>query len=62
LEHYAGREHDRLVLRQITDELMYEIRELSGYEYVDVYATKQRAETDDPEMIPGPAVLARIAS
>jgi 1-acyl-sn-glycerol-3-phosphate acyltransferase len=62
LEHYAGREHDRLVLRQVADELMYEIRELSGYEYVDVYATKSRAETDEPEMVPGPAVLARIAS
>ncbi len=62
LEHYADREHDRLVLRQITDELMYEIRELSGYEYVDVYATKQRTEADEPEMIPGPAVLTRIAS
>ncbi len=62
MAHYAGREHDRLVLRQITDELMYEIRELSGYEYVDDYATKQRAENDNPEMIPGPAVLTRIAS
>ena len=37
---YADRANDRLVLRQITDELMYEIRELSGQEYVDVYATK----------------------
>ena len=42
LDHYAGREHDRLVLRQITDELMYEIRELSGYAYVDTYATKSK--------------------
>ena len=32
---------NRLVLREITDELMYEIRELSGQEYVDTYATKQ---------------------
>jgi 1-acyl-sn-glycerol-3-phosphate acyltransferase len=62
LEHYAGHDNDRLVLRQITDELMYEIRELSGYEYVDVYATKSRAEADEPEMVPGPAVLTRIAS
>jgi 1-acyl-sn-glycerol-3-phosphate acyltransferase len=38
---YAGREDDRLVLRQITDEVMYEIRELSGQDYVDSYATKQ---------------------
>jgi 1-acyl-sn-glycerol-3-phosphate acyltransferase len=62
LEHYASREHDRLVLRQITDELMYEIRELSGYEYVDVYATKSRAEADEPDQIPEPAVLTRMAS
>jgi 1-acyl-sn-glycerol-3-phosphate acyltransferase len=60
--HYADREHDRLVLRQVTDELMYEIRELSGYEYVDVYATKKRAESDVPDMVPSPAVLTRIAS
>jgi 1-acyl-sn-glycerol-3-phosphate acyltransferase len=32
---------DRLVLRQLTDELMYEIRELSGQEYVDEYATRK---------------------
>jgi 1-acyl-sn-glycerol-3-phosphate acyltransferase len=37
---YAGRAHDRMVLRELTDEIMYEIRELSGYEYVDTYATK----------------------
>ncbi len=37
---YEGRGDDRLVLRQITDEVMYEIRELSGQEYVDTYATK----------------------
>ncbi|MGZ6996378.1 MAG: lysophospholipid acyltransferase family protein [Acidimicrobiia bacterium] len=62
LEHYGDRADDRLVLRQITDELMYEIRELSGYEYVDSYMTKQRAADDDAELIPGPAVLTRIAS
>jgi 1-acyl-sn-glycerol-3-phosphate acyltransferase len=62
LEHYAGREHDRLVLRQVADELMYEIRELSGYEYVDSYMTKKREETDQPELVPNPAVLHRLAS
>ena len=44
VERYADRADDRLVLRQITDEVMYEIRELSGQEYVDAYATK-KAET-----------------
>src|SRR5829696_6493441 len=38
--HYADRPDERLVLRQVTDELMFEIRELSGYEYVDQYMTK----------------------
>jgi len=38
---YADRAEDRMVLRQIIDEVMYEIRELSGQEYVDEYATKQ---------------------
>src|SRR4051794_10321044 len=39
---YADRANDRLVLRQITDEVMYEIRELSGQEYVDEYANKKK--------------------
>jgi hypothetical protein len=30
-----------MVLRQIIDEVMFEIRALSGQEYVDTYATKQ---------------------
>lgn len=38
---YDDREHDHLVLREITDELMFEIRELTGQEYRNVYATKR---------------------
>jgi 1-acyl-sn-glycerol-3-phosphate acyltransferase len=38
---YCDRPDDRLVLRELTDELMYEIRELSGQEYVDEYATRK---------------------
>jgi 1-acyl-sn-glycerol-3-phosphate acyltransferase len=47
VDHY-GTEHDdhRLALRRITDELMYEIRRLSGQEYVDEYATKRKAEKE----------------
>lgn len=37
---YADRSSDRLALRQITDEVMYEIRGLSGQDYVDTYAGK----------------------
>jgi 1-acyl-sn-glycerol-3-phosphate acyltransferase len=40
---YRDRADDRLVLRQIIDEVMYEIRELSGQEYVDEYASKKRS-------------------
>jgi 1-acyl-sn-glycerol-3-phosphate acyltransferase len=32
---------ERLLLRQLTDELMYEIRSLSGQDYVDEYATRR---------------------
>jgi 1-acyl-sn-glycerol-3-phosphate acyltransferase len=38
---FAGGENDRMVLRQITDEVMFELRELTGYEYDDTYATKK---------------------
>ena len=44
LTHYKRREGDHLVYRELTDELMYEIRELTGQQYIDRYATK-RAET-----------------
>jgi 1-acyl-sn-glycerol-3-phosphate acyltransferase len=40
-EHYLGRENDHLVLRDIADEIMFELQHLTGYEYVDTYATKQ---------------------
>ncbi len=38
---YADRADDHLVLRQIIDEVMYEIRSLSGQDYIDEYATKK---------------------
>jgi 1-acyl-sn-glycerol-3-phosphate acyltransferase len=37
---YSGREHDRMALRELTDEVMFEICQLSGSEYIDTYATK----------------------
>jgi 1-acyl-sn-glycerol-3-phosphate acyltransferase len=40
---YDGLENDRYILRSITDEIMYEIMQLSGQEYVDMYATKAKA-------------------
>jgi 1-acyl-sn-glycerol-3-phosphate acyltransferase len=41
---YKGRDGDHLVYRELTDELMYEIRDLTGQHYIDRYATK-KAET-----------------
>ena len=39
---YEGMEDDRFVLRSITDEIMYELMQLSGQEYVDVYAADMK--------------------
>ena len=39
-EKYADRADDPRVLRQITDEIMFELRALSGQEYVDRYAKR----------------------
>jgi len=51
---YDARDNDRLALRELTDEVMYEIGQLSGYEYVDTYATKQAEDI--------PTDTARVAS
>ena len=51
VDRYADRAGERLVLRQIIDEVMYEIRELSGQEYVDEYANKKKPA---PETITDP--------
>ena len=54
VERYRDRADDHRVLRQITDELMFEIRELTGQEYRNVYAGKT-AETE-------PTVVAKVAT
>jgi 1-acyl-sn-glycerol-3-phosphate acyltransferase len=36
---FDGMEGDRIVLRAVTDEIMYELMKLSGQEYSDVYAS-----------------------
>jgi 1-acyl-sn-glycerol-3-phosphate acyltransferase len=41
---YHGMEHDRFILRSVTDEVMYEIMRLSGQEYVDIYATAAKRQ------------------
>lgn len=54
LGHYQGRHDDRLALRDVADEVMYEIQQLSGYEYVDTYATKRAEDV--------PAEIAHVAT
>jgi 1-acyl-sn-glycerol-3-phosphate acyltransferase len=44
---YAGMAGDRFVERSITDEIMYELMQLSRQEYVDVYAAKIKATQGD---------------
>ncbi|MDA8320249.1 MAG: lysophospholipid acyltransferase family protein [Actinomycetota bacterium] len=59
---YFGLETDRLVLRAVTDEIIYEIMKLSGQEYVDQYAqafkaqrqAARRAHPPDAGPDPGP--------
>jgi 1-acyl-sn-glycerol-3-phosphate acyltransferase len=41
---YYGLEEDRIVLRAMTDEIMYELMKLSGQEYVDVYAQRAKGK------------------
>lgn len=53
VERYRDRDDAHMMLRQITDELMFEIRELTGQEYVNHYAGKT-AETE-------PTVVAKVA-
>ena len=40
---YYGLETDRMVLRAVTDEIMYELMKLSGQEYVDEYAPRGKS-------------------
>jgi 1-acyl-sn-glycerol-3-phosphate acyltransferase len=59
---YQGMDEDRFVLREITDQIMFEIMKLSGQEYVDVYAATMKARlasgapapaTEVPDAAPG---------
>jgi 1-acyl-sn-glycerol-3-phosphate acyltransferase len=39
---FEGMDGDRIVLRAITDEIMYELMKISGQEYIDVYASSAK--------------------
>jgi 1-acyl-sn-glycerol-3-phosphate acyltransferase len=49
---YAGLESDRLVLRAVTDEIMYALMELSGQEYVDEYAARAKTKAKAKAPVP----------
>jgi 1-acyl-sn-glycerol-3-phosphate acyltransferase len=48
---YHGQEHDRYVLRSVTDEIVNEIMHLSGQTYVNEYASRT-ATVPMPEAVP----------
>jgi len=45
---YQGMAGDRFIERAVTDEIMYELMELSGREYVDLYAQKVKTARVKP--------------
>ena len=51
---YEGMAGDRFVERSMTDEIMYRLMELSGQEYVDVYAAKVKADARGGQQAPAP--------
>ena len=53
---------DRFVLRSITDEIMYELMQLSGQEYVDIYAQKAKDDLAAAAAARSPAPGAEPAS
>lgn len=48
---YEGMQNDRFVLRSMTDEIMYELMELSGQEYVDLYASRAKEVIAEGESV-----------
>ena len=48
---YEGMSGDRFVLRSMTDEIMYALMQLSGQEYVDMYAEKAKRLSADAALL-----------
>jgi len=53
---YEGMEGDRFILRSMTDEIMYELMQLSGQEYVDIYAAKAKSIIAEASAAPLPVI------
>jgi 1-acyl-sn-glycerol-3-phosphate acyltransferase len=47
--YFEGDSSDLNYLREVTDQIMKKIQELSGQEYVDIYATKRKEQIADEE-------------
>jgi 1-acyl-sn-glycerol-3-phosphate acyltransferase len=45
---FDGMEGDRIVLRAVTDEIIYELKKISGQEYVDQYASTVKEKQGAP--------------
>ncbi len=50
-QRYAGRGSDHLAWRSMMDEVMFEIREMTGQTYRDVYAGQADTETPEPSKV-----------
>jgi 1-acyl-sn-glycerol-3-phosphate acyltransferase len=48
---YGDRLDDPLMLRQATDEIMWEIRQLSGQQYVDRYASRSAQAAEEAGLV-----------
>jgi len=47
--YFEGDSTDLNYLREVTDQIMKKIQELSGQEYVDIYATKRKEQIAEEE-------------
>ena len=62
---FYGMSEDRFVLRSVTDEIMYELMQLSGQKYADMYATtakqlaKEASDKEAAEKVSGSESAAR---
>ena len=57
-DRYKARRDDPLTLRSITDEIMFELSQMSGQVYVNEYAPKKQA--DPGELVELPSVSVRV--
>jgi 1-acyl-sn-glycerol-3-phosphate acyltransferase len=55
---YHGMSGDRFIERAVTDEIMYELMQLSGREYIDIYAQKAKNAAAKAQAEPEPAAAA----